>query len=267
MKKFLLIVFVIMLTGVGVIFAQDDETALDIPVLEDSVVVEDSFGDGIFARLYAFTGTEGDLVSIGMAPTGNSELDPYLVLLGDAGQVYMTNDDAQSGTHASLIEDFELPTTGTYLVLATAWDTRLDQSAAEDTERDLSYQLAMQGNNIPNDSDITLVPAEVAVGSRGTLELTTEQPIFYITFVGEEGDVVTISAESSDLDTLLYLFDREGNRVVVNDDRASGNLSSAIEGYELPQDGTYLIFVTAYNFYDAYMEDVVNTGSVTFTLQ
>lgn len=267
MKKFLLIMFVIMLTGVGVVFAQDDETALDIPVLQDRVVVNDSFGDGIFARLYAFNGTEGDIVSIGMAPTDSSELDPYLVLLGSAGQVYMTNDDAQSGTHASLIENFELPETGTYLVLATAWDTRLDQTAAEDTERDLSYVLAMSGNNVPSDSEITIIPAEVAVGSRGTLELSAEQPIFYITFVGEEGDVVTIGAESNDIDTLLYLFDRDGNRVVVNDDRASGNLASAIEGYELPADGTYLIFVTAYNFYDAYLDDVMDTGSVTFTLQ
>ncbi|MEQ8674060.1 MAG: hypothetical protein RLP44_24535 [Aggregatilineales bacterium] len=268
MKKLLFILVVVMLTGYSAVFAQnDDDSALDFPILEEGVVITDEFGDGVFARLYAFSGTEGDLVSVGMAPTQTSEVDPYLVLLGQDGQVYMTNDDAEAGSPRALIDSFELPETGTYLVLATAWDTRLDQSAAEESDRDLDYVIGIEGNNVPANAPITISRGELEIGMSGALELTGDAPIFYVMFPGEEGNVVTISAQSEDVDTLLYLFDEEGNRVAVNDDRQSGNLASAIEDFELPEDGNYLVFVMAFNFYEAYQDDIVDTGRVNFAVQ
>lgn len=275
MRKLLALVITILLLSLPFAAqAQDDDedSGLDIPVLIDGDLVEDSFGEDVFARLYAFSGTEGDLVSFRMEPVGDdSVVDPYLILLGEAGEVLASNDDFESGNPSAQVDEFELPETGTYFLLATTWGERRDQSFAVETqdEDNLDYVLAAVGFNTPEDADAIPVMqrGEVEIGMSGTLELTADEPIFFITFEAEAGDVVTIGALSDDVDTLLYLFDAEGNRLAVNDDREPGDLSAELREIELDDDGVYLIMVMPFDFYDAYLEDVVEFGTVEFSIE
>lgn len=271
MKKviiLLLMIFSVVMIG----SAQEQDTDfLDLPILEDGDLVLDEFGDGVYAHLYAFVSTEGDSVTVTMTPTEDSEVDPYLILMGEAGQVYFANDDAEAGDVSSLIESFELPVSGTYYLLATTWDTRVNQSFAEEAESDdlnLEYELFIEGINPPEDSEeaLTMFRGEVEIGMGGVIEITEDQPVFYLTFEASEGEVVTISALSDDIDTLLYLFNPSGQRIAINDDREPGDFSALIDEFEIPDDGTYIVFVTAFNFYDGYQDNLVTTGAIDFSI-
>ncbi len=269
MKRLWVGILVIVLMVGGFSASAQDDDGLEIPILDDGDQIRDEFEDPVFARLYAFAGTEGDVVTVSMFAGNDSDTDPYLVLLGASGEVLMTNDDFGGGSSDAMIEEFELPESGTYFVLATMWESRLDQAILEDEDdKDYSYGLSIVGINPPSDLDnaFEMLRGEVPIGASGTLEISEDEAVFFVIFVGDEGQIITLDAQSDDIDTLLYLFDAEGDRLAINDDREPGNLNAAIEDYELPDDGYYLVFVMPFNFYDAYLEDIIDTGSVDFRI-
>ncbi|MDX2140997.1 MAG: DVUA0089 family protein [Chloroflexota bacterium] len=61
----------------------------------------------------------------------------------------------------------------------------------------------------------------------------------------EAGDTVTIVAESEDFDTILTLFNEDGDDVAENDDRGDGTTNSEIV-YTATEDGEYLIEVSRF---------------------
>jgi WD40 repeat protein len=70
--------------------------------------------------LWAFEGTEGQVVTIGMSAADGEDLDAFVALLDPYGVELIFNDDAGE-TSDSLIEDYSLPTTGTYVILAQGY--------------------------------------------------------------------------------------------------------------------------------------------------
>lgn len=77
--------------------------------------------------LYAFQGTAGDVVTIGMAANSQT-LDTKLLLVGPTGGVVAENDDIEAALASdnqrrtdSLINAFTLPQTGTYVIVATRY--------------------------------------------------------------------------------------------------------------------------------------------------
>jgi hypothetical protein len=247
---------------------EDDPARLDITLLEDGVPVEDAFENEFAARLYAFGASAGDVVTISMDPAGNSPIDPYLVLLGEEGEVYFSDDDGGRAP-AARIDRFPIREDGAYLVLATTFQGRRIQDNEIEAGEPLEYRLVAEGFTSPNPDREDPRPIQVfdaEIGDAFDIEISVELPVAYVTFLADEGDVVSISAISNDLDTLLYLFDREGNRIALNDDRAEDR-SSLIPDFELPEDGVYLVFVTAYDFDWSYLEDWLNFGDVRFAIQ
>jgi hypothetical protein len=77
---------------------------------------------------YEFTAAAGDVVTIMMnSTTTNGVLDPYIYLLDSSFRVLAENDDIVSGNlRNSLIEQYALPTTGTYYIDATTWSPNID---------------------------------------------------------------------------------------------------------------------------------------------
>lgn len=280
---FLTFLTLIMLLGstIPVLAQEDDEEDLNPEVfnpvyMESGQIIIDSFGSGIYARLYAFNGTEGDLVSIRMDPGPDSTVDPYLVLFGSEGQVYITDDDG--GTLSSaLIDSFELPETGTYLILATDFWRRRNQPSADEEARAgaQSYQVQLSGNqpqdDPADDSDDLLLEVsfvEAEFNDELSLEITPQIPVIFVTFIAEAGDLVTVEAISEDasVDTLLYLFDFRGQRLIVDDDSGL-ELDALIENYEIPLDGLYLAFVTAFDFDRAYEDGWNSSGEIILLLE
>lgn len=248
---------------------EDDPERLDITLLENGVPVEDAFENEFAARLYAFGASAGDVVTISMDPAGDSLIDPYLVLLGEEGEVYIADDDGGRAP-AARIDRFPIPEDGTYLVLATTFQGRRIQDNEIEADEPLAYRLVAEGFAPPGDPDDNpprpIQVFEAAIGDAFNIDISVELPVAYVLFLADEGDVVSISAISDELDTLLYLFDREGNRIELNDDRAEDR-SSLIPDFILPADGVYLVFVTAYDFDWSYLEDWFNFGEVSFAIR
>lgn len=280
---FLTFLTLVMILGgtIPVLAQENDEEDLNPEVfnpvyMESGQIIIDSFGSGIYARLYAFNGTEGDLVSIRMDPGPDSTVDPYLVLFGSEGQVYITDDDG--GTLSSaLIDSFELPETGTYLILATDFWRRRNQPSADEEARAgaQSYQVQLRGNqpqDAPDDdSDDPLLEIAFVEGEFGedlSLDITPQIPVIFVTFIAQAGDRVTIEAISEDasVDTLLYLFDFRGQRLIVDDDSGL-ELDALIEDFEIPLDGLYMAFVTAFDFDRAYEDGWNSSGEIILLLE
>jgi hypothetical protein len=72
---------------------------------------------GARADVYRFTGSAGRATRIEMV----AGFDAYLVLIGPSGLMVATDDDSLSGSDALI--SLNLPTSGSYLVEATSYDT------------------------------------------------------------------------------------------------------------------------------------------------
>jgi hypothetical protein len=244
----------------------EEEPRLTLDVLYDGDRVIGVFEDEINAHLYAFVGQAGDVVTISMTQADDSILDPYLVLLGPAGEVYAADDDSGMVDLAAQISDFTLPEDGSYFVLATSF-RGLRQEAMADVDPQ-EYELVIRGPSLPAGVDeveaIEYLALRMEIGEEAVLAITPEEPVFYVTFLAEAGDVVSIITEELDqpVDTLLYLFDPFGQRVALNDDIdfAARNYYAAIEEYLILEDGLYLIFATAFDFNRAYLDNWANDG-------
>ncbi len=79
---------------------------------------------GSFADQYSFTGTAGQQVRIDMS---SSAIDTYLYLFGPNGNIVAENDDidlvVNTNSRIPLNGFFTLPTTGTYIIESTSFDT------------------------------------------------------------------------------------------------------------------------------------------------
>jgi len=98
---------------VGVILQEEGTLGPDSQVLRE---------DGSLYEEYTFQGQQGQTVTISMTST---EFDTYLILFDPSGQVLEQNDDicdtsSQECTNSEIV--IELPSDGTYTILANAYD-------------------------------------------------------------------------------------------------------------------------------------------------
>jgi hypothetical protein len=267
-----ILVLILILLLAGTLHAQED---FDIPVLEDGARITNVFENGMFAHLYAFWGSEDDEVTIRMLRPDDSEIDPYLMLIGADGAVLAVDDDGGEQAFSAFIDMVRLPEDGTYLILATLPEfilmggSRMDAGLAE---LNLEYELRLEGINRPGEIEdgLALDTELSSVGETITVDITRETPIALVTFEASGGDqisIATLPADGDEVDTIIYLFDDDGLNISYNDDGDTVPLYSQIADFELPEDGKYLILVTAYQFYDALSEDWENTGTVSLRLE
>jgi tetratricopeptide (TPR) repeat protein len=85
----------------------------------------------------------------------------------------------------------------------------------------------------------------ITIGEPLTLEMTDGR-VYYLAFEATAGEVLTLTASTSDTyDPLIVLIDAEGNVLAWNDDvSAEDDYSSLIADWEVPVDGSYTLIVT-----------------------
>lgn len=194
--------------------------------------------------LYTFAASAGQHVTIAQRST---IIDSYLILVGPTGNIVNNpdGDDDAGGGRDALISDLSLPSSGTYTIEATAFNS-FDRGS-------YTLTLTVSGGNC--------IPTSISAGSpvNGTLtegdcnapHRTNSKADLY-RFSGTTGQRVTISMNSSAIDSYLILVGPSGsivNNPDADDDRGGGR-NALINNLSLPAPGTYTIEATAYHSSD-----------------
>ena len=266
-RKTLALCLILMMSLIMIVpaMAQDDDgnpEDLAIFRLESGEPVVAEMPDLSTPQLYSFAGSAGDVVTISMNADDDSMLDPYLILLGAAGEVYAVDDDSGEGFSAQ-ISDFELPSDGGYLIFATTFNDLIQggisqdaaQAQAADNDANLLYTITLEGATAPDDNeDLEFRGEPVALNEAVGLETTEEEAVYYVFFFAEAGqvlDVVTFENGGDQLNTLLFVFNRDGTRVAAASGDEDTNFYAEIDNFEVPEDGIYMIFATTRSFYQS----------------
>jgi len=211
-------------------------------------LLPDTFIGEVNARLFVFEGRADTPVSITMNGT-SPNLDPYLVLMTLDGELLAVDDDGAGTNLDAAISDFTLPEDGTYLLLATSSRGIAEPATIDDT----TGQTTPQSFNLVYDGINPLSAAQISelgldpVLAEGEIDIliSVEQPLVLLPMQLEAGQTLTLTTQSEDFsDSLLYLFDLLGNRVVVNNGEGE-DPSARIDGYTAPETGLYLLIATA----------------------
>jgi hypothetical protein len=174
---------------------------------------------------WTFTAAAGDYVTISMS---SETIDTYLELYDPTGAL-LTQDDDSAGNLDSLIRNFELLASGTYVIHASSYGrpqpgpyTLTLTRGAPDTQTGGSIEM---GGSVNGD---------LGSGDRDRW-----------TFTGTAGQVVTIRMTSQSIDPYLELLGPDGTQLIFNDDGA-GYPNALIEAYSLPTSGTYTIVARSF---------------------
>ncbi|MBW4436589.1 MAG: hypothetical protein KME04_05615 [Pleurocapsa minor GSE-CHR-MK-17-07R] len=266
--KVSLLLSLFLLAGVAGVAAQtEDDRVISLLYLNSDEPLDYTF-EGTNATLFFFRGAAGDVVDVSMTQFEDSTLDPALVLLGPGGEVIAFDDDSGEAPLSSYIEGAELPVDGEYLIVASDATEFFSPIADDSTADGQSFTLMVSGNSVeitPDDAFFDLNNGNISIGESVEGYSDLEIPVYYFYLPLYAGETVDITTSDTDYDTLMMLFDPLGDRADVNDDSEAGDLSSAILGYEAPEDGLYLIFVTGYTFLSQDYEGGNFTLNVTIT--
>jgi len=224
--------------------------ANQIPYIGSGETAQGTLGGNITAQLYAFNATAENVVVINMTQAEGTTLNPYLVVLGNAGQVVGADDNSGPVPNSAQME-VTIPANGTYFVIASSAET-IDGIQAETIDGEQPYTLAINGHTPPSEQGTRILYY------RGDLTYDTPppergysspvEPVYFYGFQGQAGDNITAIMRSSNIDGMLSLFDPNGNRIAVNDDAATAPVSNitdpALENITLPETGTYLLMAS-----------------------
>jgi serine/threonine-protein kinase len=197
-------------------------------------------------HVWAFTGSGGDIVTIAMNETDG--MDTYLTLY-DSDVNELEHDDDSGDSLNALIENYELPSDGIYVIVARGFG-----------HQGGSYELSLAcGSTTPSTSSGTSLgtgdgfycdevwdAGQIDCGDSFTGTVADGYEHQY-TFYGTVGQSVTIGMNRvEDIDPYLRLIAPNGEEEIHNDDGA-GYPDSLIEDHILEETGMYII--VAHDFF------------------
>jgi hypothetical protein len=180
--------------------------------------------------------------------------------MGPRGEVIAYNDDSDSPDDVSLasaIVDAEIPADGSYIVVAgTLFDLKTTEFSQENPLDESVYEIMMTGASeveIPEgEPQVQLSGVVIEAGEGGELTVTFEEPVYYVFFMAQEGQTVSLETgeasggETLLSDTLLWVFDRTGTRFAAADD-VDDSLFAEVE-FVAEYTGIYMAFA-AYPYF------------------
>lgn len=211
-----------------------------------------------FAELWDFDAEAGTVVSVQMIRLSD-DLDTYVIIIDDQGNELISNDDGIDGTASSEIEDYELPYTGLFSIVATRYGFEsgtsrgqyeltlttgeLQTTTAQPTatpQPEPTIQPTPEPLPFPDDA----IALTYGQSINGLFEDPNQQDFYQ--FEGKAGDIVVASVKrtSGEFDPIVTLLDAAQNVLVRNYD-FNGSSDARIAGYQLPADGIYLITIYA----------------------
>jgi hypothetical protein len=213
------------------------------------------------SQVYTFAGVAGETARITMEATSGSSLDTYLELQDASGNVIERNDDIDPGVNRNSQVSVQLPSDGTYTILASRY-VGDDASPTSGT-----YRLTLERIDAAM-SGVSTSSERIAYGQTLMGDISNEEYLLFYVFDGTAGDNITITIDSlsGNLDGVLYLYGSAGSgwtEIANNDDSPTGATYDPLLGNViLPQTGKYLIAVGRYN-----LDRGDTTGSFSITLE
>ena len=200
-----------------------------------------SYGDSVVGVVdddrpvvrYVFEAQRGDILTINMRRISGN-LDSYLAVLNEKGQVIATNDDL-SGSLDAAVDGLLVLESGLYTLIASRFGEEAGDSRGSFV---LSLDTApTSGQGLSPDSALLLRYGQQVEGDLGA-----DAPARYYTFGAARGDIVTISMDraSGTLDSYLVLADERGIQLAEDDDSGPSN-NALIQSFIIPESGTYLL--------------------------
>ncbi|MBN1201577.1 MAG: pre-peptidase C-terminal domain-containing protein [Anaerolineae bacterium] len=181
---------------------------------------------------WTFEGLSGDVITVEMKRLSGT-LNPYVLLLTPAGEVFLFDDD-NGGDGNALLEEQRLPASGTYTII-----TQMSPSGT--TAGDYELKLTRQAEGVtPTPGGGALVYGEVFTGG-----IWDENPRESWTFDGTAGELITITADaaSGNLDPVIELIGPDGTMLLSDDNSGATPPNARISDYRLRQSGVYSIIV------------------------
>jgi hypothetical protein len=186
-----------------------------------------SIDDASTRQVYVFDGLRGDLLSIAVDVT-EGDLAPVVTLMSPQGDVLASSDAAAP----IRLEGVSLPASGAYaLVIA-----RFGGSVGTTSGR---FALSLDRTGASASTGSGLRYGDSVIG-----EIDATSPVYYYTFRGERGDVLTVQMRrlSGNLDSMLQVTDATGRIIAENDEiLGSGSLDAAIDNLVIEQTGPYVV--------------------------
>ncbi len=217
-------------------------------------------GKGRF-QSFRFTGRARERVVITME---SSAIDPYLYLAsisGEALRIVGTDDDGGTGVNSRLVAT--LPSTGEYLVVATAYgasdtarvagytvelDSCDDACAAETTDESSSSADGATAQRILRAPRRTFEPGVPLRSALVVGDSTLSDGSYFHAYALEAtaGSTLRASLESSAFDTFLYLYRIEGDSLVrVTFDDDTGEDTNSLIEWSVDTTGSYILVANA----------------------
>lgn len=192
---------------------------------KDAVVWRGSFGDN-----YSFFGSAGEQVEISLT---SSTIDSYVYLHDGSGRLIAEDDDSGEDWYDSFLA-VSLPLDGLYIITASSY---YDSDEGP-------YHLRV------NRGEMVAQYPEVAVSSATNLAFAWETPtdyqgnpfLVFAVFL-EAGVPVQMRMSSSEVDSILYLFDPNGLPVGYDDD--SGGYPNAFLGFTPTESGHHFLVTSS----------------------
>lgn len=230
-----------------------------LEILEDGESAEGLLTVDVTAQLFGFLGSAGDTVTISMTQEADSSLDPYLVLLGPAGQVVAKDDDGGKTAFSAQISKVELPANGSYFIIASSFRGINATFTLTDAERaavvDETFTITVNGITAPPEDESQYFSSRLVLDEPFDGYSTPQEPVYFFTYVATAGEVVDVTLTSEQFDTLVMVFGPGGNRIAANDDGESIGTNSSVTGVVLEEAEKYLVFATDVAFPNAGDED------------
>ncbi len=213
------------------------QPATTVPVEMGQSLAGDLESPGVPAA-FSLEGRSGDIVSITVE---SLEFDPLVTLQNSSGADIATDDDSAGNLNAR-IANFQLPDTGTYLILVSS----LSRSARGSFVLTVDQGTAAAQPPPTAEPNMALGDDALTPGQSISAVLSPDQPEARFTFAAIADQEVTITASSAVFDPVLTLLDTDGAELAVDDDGA-GALNARISKFRVPGDGMYTVVVSAFS--------------------
>jgi hypothetical protein len=218
------------------------------------------------ADFFAFDATQGQRLTVDVdaqSLTPKSSADPEITLFDSNGRQIAENEDESSSNRDPLLQ-FTLPSAGRYFFRIRDESNRGGSSfnylarvtLTGGTQPPPGSVNESEPNNSLNQAD-SITPN---VTVRGTLDPNGDVDFFSFNATAGQRVKIDIDAQSltppSTADTIVELFDGQGNKLAVNDDEASNRLDSLLE-FTFTTSGRFIFSV----------RDFSNKGGSSFIYQ